>query len=203
MAPPEPPLEPVFRVNVPNDDIRHRTAASLVPLVYDDLRVLATAYLTRERPDHTLSPTELVHEAFGRLSEDQSRRFNSRTHFMAVAAIAMRHVLVDHARARRAQKRGGGQRLITLPDDLALKSEHVDEVIDVHHALTRLTERDAPAAQVAEMVIFGGMNQLEIAEAMGYSDRWVREQWKFARAWIRSWIDRESARAEEDEPRSP
>lgn len=175
------------------DNTQRNSALTLVPLVYDDLRDLALAYLNRERREHSLQPTDLVHEAYERLSEDHSRRFNGRTHFMAVAAIAMRHVLVDHARAKRAQKRGGGVRMLSLPQDLALPSQHVDEVLDVHRALTHLAERDPLAAQVAEMIVFGGMSQVEIAESTGYSDRWVRQQWRFARAWIGSWIDKDAA----------
>lgn len=154
-------------------------------LLYDELRAIAANHLRRERDDHTLQPTALVHEAYLRLQARGQRGFTDRTHYLAYASIAMRRVLVDHARARAALKRGGGITKVTVGDANALTEDRTEDVLSVDQALTKLAAVDERAARIVEMRFFAGMTELEVAEALGVSDRWVRKQWAFARAWLR------------------
>lgn len=154
-------------------------------LLYDELRAIAAIHLQRERDDHTLQPTALVHEAFLRLQARGERAFVDRTHYLACASIAMRRVLVDHARARAALKRGGGATRVTASEHNALSDDRTEDVLSVDQALRKLAEVDEMAARVVEMRFFAGMTEAEAAAALGVSDRWVRKQWAFARAWLR------------------
>lgn len=163
-------------------------AGDLLPKVYAHLREMANTLLSKERPDHTLQPTELVHEAYLQLC--RRNEFNSRTHFLAVASIAMRHLLVDYARARGAQKRGGGWQRVTVDESVALRAERFENVLAVNEALTRLAESDAQSARVVEMRFFAGMTEVEVADALGISERWARKRWAYGRAWLRRELDR-------------
>jgi RNA polymerase sigma factor (TIGR02999 family) len=153
--------------------------------LYEELRVLAARHLRGERPGHVLQPTELVHEAYLRMQGRASVAITRRTHFMAVASKAMRHVLVDHARARLADKRGGGATHVTVGPGSAITKEHSAKVLDVEEALAKLALVDPKVERIVEMKFFAGMTEVEIADVLGVSDRTVRTQWAFARAWLR------------------
>lgn len=156
----------------------------LMPAVYDALRGLAAAYLRKERTDHTLQPTALVHEAYLKLHA-RGIVTGGRAHFMALAATAMRQILVDHARSKAAVKRGGGWKKVTVSEASALSDGGAEDVLAVNDALIKLARLDPQAARIVEMRFFAGLTELEIAEEIGISDRWVREQWSHARAWLR------------------
>jgi RNA polymerase sigma factor (TIGR02999 family) len=152
----------------------------LVPEVYDELRALARAQLRREVPV-TLEATALVHEAYVKLARSGALQAVSRTHFFAIAASAMRQVLIDHARAARAQKRGGGAAVVTLTDRSASLELRAEELLALDEALETL---DVRQRLVVECRFFAGMEETEIAEALGVSDRTVRREWVKARAWL-------------------
>jgi len=155
----------------------------LMEVVYQELRELAARRLRGERPGHTLQPTALVHEAFLRLAERPDVRWSGRTHFFRAAALQMRRVLVDHARARNRAKRAGGLLRVTLTDDLAATPPEVD-ILALDEALARLDRRSAQDRTIVELKFFAGMTEEEIAAALGISDRTVRRRWTFARAWL-------------------
>lgn len=157
----------------------------LLPLVYGELKRIAARQLRRERPDHTLSTTALVHEAWLELSRLDRIKWQNRNHYLAIAAQAMRRVLVDHAVARRAQKRGGGQAAETLDDDAMLLVEgRAEELIDLDHALERLAAIDHRQERIVECRFFGGMSIEETAEALELSPATVKREWALARAWL-------------------
>ncbi|MFI5372955.1 MAG: ECF-type sigma factor [Candidatus Eisenbacteria bacterium] len=156
----------------------------LMPAVYDELRRLAAGYLRKERTDHTLQPTALVHEAFLKLHA-RGIVTGGRTHFLALAATAMRQILVDHARAKAAAKRGGGWKKVTVSEASSLSDDGVEDLLAVNDALVKLAALDSTAARIVEMRFFAGLTEVEIAGELGISDRWVREQWGHARAWLR------------------
>lgn len=163
-----------------------QAAASLFALVYEELRSLAAAVLRRERQDHTLQPTALVHEAYLRLADEPHDRWENRAHFLAVAARAMRHILVDHARNRNAQKRGSGVTRLTLEgvEPVAGPAPDLDLVV-LDEALARLSQIDARQARIIELRFFGGLTVEETATAVGASARTVKREWQFARIWLK------------------
>ena len=157
----------------------------LTPLVYDELRRLAHGYMSGARPDHTLQTTALVNEAYLRLARQPHPNWNDRAHFFAVAAKAMRQILVNYAMSYNAQKRGGGGAHKIQLDEVALVAEaESKEVIELNDALDRLGELDPRKAQVVELKYFGGLNQDEIAEVLKVSAVTVRREWRFAKAWL-------------------
>ena len=158
--------------------------AELTPLVYEELRRLAHHYMEGERPDHTLQTTALVNEAYLRLADQTASNWQSRAHFFAVAARAMRQILVSYARSNRAQKRGGGVARIELDESAILSPEQSKEIVDLHEALERLGTLDSRKARVVELKYFGGLNYEEIAEVMKVSTVTVRRDWVFAKAWL-------------------
>jgi len=159
-------------------------AEQLLPLVYDELRQLAAQRLARERPNHTLQATALVHEAYLRLVDDHARRWDSRGHFFAAAAEAMRRILVENARAKKRLKRGGGRvRADFGPDDLA-GAEMPEDLLELDEALIRLRAADPQAAEVVQLRVFAGMSVKEIAQIVGVSSRTVDKVWAYARAWL-------------------
>ncbi|HEY6196330.1 MAG TPA: ECF-type sigma factor [Candidatus Eisenbacteria bacterium] len=162
----------------------------LLQELYRELRELAAHHLRGERAGHTLQPTALVHEAYLRMNARGGLALQGRTHFMAVASIAMRRVLVDHARARAALKRGGGVTHVTVAEANAISEDRTQDVLVVDAALARLALEDPQAERIVEMRFFAGMTELEIAGVLGVSDRWVRKQWAFARAWLRRELER-------------
>ncbi len=156
-------------------------AEKLLPLVYDELHRRANQLMRGERAGHTLQPTGLIHEAFMRLV-DQDVQAQSRQHFLRIAARAMRQVLVDHARSRGSQKRGGGQRGVTL-DERAIAGPS-DDVLAVDDALNRLAKFDPQLAQIVELRFYGELAHKEIADTLGISLRTVERGWRVARAWL-------------------
>ena len=155
----------------------------LVPIVYAELRELASAYLRRERPDHTLQTTALVHEAYLRLTDQRSTTWQNRSHFLGVAAQAMRRILVDHAKGRQRLKRDGG-RPVTLDDGMAIITGPPEEVLAVDEALKRLTELDPRQARIVELRYFAGLTIEETASALELSPATVKREWTSARAWL-------------------
>lgn len=169
---------------------------SAFALVYDELRRLAASALRHERADHTLQPTALVHEAFLRLADEPTARWQNRGHFLAVAARAMRRILVDHARRYNAQKRGSGAVRLSLDDAghaAAVPTETLDLVV-LDDALGRLAALDARQARIVELRFFGGLSVEETADIVGASARTVKRDWQMARAWLK----REMARLAAD-----
>jgi RNA polymerase sigma-70 factor (ECF subfamily) len=156
----------------------------LMALMYRDLHARARLYMQRERRDHTLQPTALVHEAFLRLMRDRDADLRSRTHFLAMASIVMRRVLVDHARERAAAKRTGGRARAELHEGAAVQEPRGEEMLALDEALTRLAACDARQARVVEMLFFGGMTEEEAAESLGVSSRTIKRDWRSARAWL-------------------
>ena len=156
----------------------------LAPLLYQDLRRLAGDVFNRERPGHTLSATVLVHEVYLRLVDQRRVRWENRAHFLGAAAHIMRRVLVDHARARDAAKRGGGSTKVELTEGMAIGGGTAAEVIDLDAALTKLAALDDRKARIVEMKFFAGMTNQEAATALGVSDATVEREWTITRAWL-------------------
>lgn len=159
-------------------------AAKLLPLVYDELRMVADRYFRRQHADHTLQPTALVHEAFLRLIDQTSAKWNDRAHFFAVAATAMRQILVNHALAKGAQKRGGGRAKILLNPEVAASPEDGFDPVELDEVLTKLAELDARKAKVVELRFFSGLANEEVASVLGVSLTTVEADWRMARAWL-------------------
>jgi RNA polymerase sigma factor (TIGR02999 family) len=160
-------------------------ADQLLPLVYDELRKLAAARLAQEKPGQTLQATALVHEAYLRLVDvDKAQHWNSRGHFFAAAAEAMRRILVEQARRRQAGKHGGGRLRLDLPEDLAAPAARSDDLIALDEALTRLEHHDQGAAQLVKLRYFSGLSHQEAADALGLSRGAADRLWTLARAWL-------------------
>jgi RNA polymerase sigma factor (TIGR02999 family) len=158
----------------------------LVPLLYDDLRRVAAACLRREPAGHSLQPTALVHEAYVRLIDQRQVKWRNRAHFFGVAAGLMRRILVDHARARRANKRGGELERVTLVGDEAIAGPPAIDVLALHEALERLKAFDARKERIVELRYFGGLTIEEAAEVVGISEATVVREWTIAQAWLRA-----------------
>ena len=158
--------------------------AELTPLVYDELRRLAHHFMEGQRPDHTLQTTALVNEAYLRLADQTNPSWQNRAHFFAVAARAMRQIVVDYARSQQSQKRGGGLLRIELDEAAIVSPAESKEIIDLHEALERLSTLDSRKAQVVELKYFGGLNYDEMAEVLKISRVTVRRDWEFARLWL-------------------
>ncbi len=161
-----------------------RRVDDLLPIVYDELRRLAAAYLRREKPGQTLQPTALVHEAYLRLLKDRPNRWQNRAHFCAIAAHSMRQILIDRARARGARKRGGAQPRVTLDEGLVADHPTSIDLVALDEALTRLEAFDPDAARLVELRFFGGLTIEETAQAMNISPATVKRHWAVARAWL-------------------
>lgn len=156
----------------------------LTPLVYAELRGLAHHYMKAQRPDHTLQTTALVNEAYLRLADQSKPNFTNRSHFLAVAAKAMRQILVNHAKASQRQKRGGGSSKVELDEAAVISPEQSGAILDLNDALEKLALLDSRKAQVVELSYFGGLKQDEIAGVLKISAVTVRRDWVFARAWL-------------------
>jgi RNA polymerase sigma-70 factor (ECF subfamily) len=162
-----------------------RAAETLLPLVYDQLRSLADNYLHRERAGHTLQPTALVHEAYMKLVDQSRVNWQGTTHFRAVAAQAMQRVLIDHARGKNRQKRGGDWRRITLHDAFTLTDQPELDAELLHEALERMRQIDERQARVVELRVFGGLSSAETSHVLDVSERTVERDWKMGLAWLR------------------
>jgi RNA polymerase sigma factor (TIGR02999 family) len=177
--------------------------AELMPQVYDELRRLAAKYIRQERPGQTLQATALVHEAFLRLSKEKHQPWKNRTHFLAIAALSMRQILVQRARARHAEKRGGehaqritldesstSARRATRQGDEAAHDAHAVDVLALDAALEKLAALDAQQARIVELRYFGGLTVEEAAEALDISPATVKRHWTVARAWLKKELSR-------------
>jgi RNA polymerase sigma factor (TIGR02999 family) len=158
--------------------------AKLVPLLYDELRRLASYYLRRERSDHTLQATALVHEAYIRLVDQREVEWKNRNHFFAVAAQAMRRILLDYARKHQAVKRGGAVLKISLDEAMILSEANLAELVALDRLLTQLTSIDPQQGRVVELRFFGGLSVEETAELMEISPATVKRDWAMAKAWL-------------------
>jgi len=170
-----------------------KAAGQILPLVYDELRRLAAQRLAQERPGQSLQATALVHEAYLRLvathGGDEDVRWNSRGHFFAAAAEAMRRILVESARRRRAVKHGGGQVRLELEDDLLATAEPREDLLAIDEALTKLAATSRPAADLVQLRYFAGLTLPEAAEAMDMAPRTAGRLWAYARAWLRREVE--------------
>lgn len=161
----------------------HAAAEELLPLVYAELHRVANAYMRRERPDHTLQPTALINEAYLRLIREDVN-WNSRAHFVGFAAHVMRRVLVDYARARNAEQRGGKAQRVELKSQLAIAPERLEEVSFLDDALARLEKKNPRQARVVELRYFGGLSIEQIGATLGIAPRSVKRDWALARIWL-------------------
>lgn len=160
----------------------------LLPLVYDELRKLASRYLRRERPDHTLQTTALVHEAYLKLVDQRGANWQNRVQFFAVAAQLMRRILVDYARSHRASKRGGDYYKLTLDEELVPSEEKDADLLALDEALDRLAAIDPQQSRVVELRVFAGLTLEETAQSLNISSRTVRREWSMAKAWLHQQI---------------
>lgn len=167
-----------------------QAAEALFPLIYEDLRGIAAAYLSRERGNHTLQATALVHEAYLRLVNVDGESIDSRAHFFRLAARAMRRLLVDHARNKAAQKRGANPVFQTQSSLNQVSVWDQDDIIDLDDALNTLAENDERKARLVELRFFGGLNIEEAARALGVGHSTAERDWKFAKAWLASQLSR-------------
>jgi len=159
-------------------------ASKLIPLVYAELRRLAGGYMRRERSDHTLQPTALVHEAYLKLVEQRSVDWQSRAHFFGIAAQVMRRILVDHARGYLRDKRGGGQKPVPIDEALVFAPEQSLELIKIDEALERLTQLDPRQGKIVELRFFGGLTVEQTADLLNISPKTVKRDWSMAKAWL-------------------
>jgi RNA polymerase sigma factor (TIGR02999 family) len=183
----------------------------LMPIVYDELRRIAAGYVRGERPGQTIQATALVNEAFLRMAAERTRHFNGRTHFLAIAALSMRQILIQRARSRRALKRGGAPARVTLDDQQVSpdriqagfsapdQDRHRDiDVLALDEALRKLADLDGPLARIVELRYFGGLTVEETAEVIGVSPATVKRQWTLAKAWLKRALEGEPARGLDD-----
>lgn len=166
-----------------------QAAAELLPLVYDELRRLAASRLAHENAGHTLEPTALVHEAYLKLVGPADKaRYANRSHFFAAAATAMRRILIDRARKKRSEKRGGGRHRVSA-DDLESPSKLTDDLLAIDDALTLLELEDAESARLVELRFYAGLSVEEAADAMGVARATAYRTWAYAKAWLRTKLD--------------
>lgn len=158
--------------------------AKLLPLIYDELHRLAISFMKRQRPDHTLQPTALVHEVYLKLIDQTRTGSMDRTHFMAIAATAMRQILINHAKKKKASKRGGGRQRLTLDNAVAPTADREIDLIALEEALTKLDRLNARQCRVVEMRFFAGMTIEETAQALGVGTTTVGDDWHLAKAWL-------------------
>jgi len=156
----------------------------LFPLVYDELRRQAKRYLQRERSDHTLQPTALVHEAYMKLAGESSLAVENRVHFYGIASRVMRQILVDHARRHNAEKRGGSAQRFSVENIDILPEQSAGDLLELNDALQKLETIDERKCRVVDMRFFGGLNESEIAEVLGVNEKTVRRDWQFAKLWL-------------------
>ena len=161
-----------------------QAAGELLTLVYGELRRVAASKMARESPGQTLQPTALVHEAWLRLTSDEERQWNDRTHFFAAAAEAMRRILVDNARRKRAKRHGGELKRVEVPEIVSPLEQDEDRILAVNEALEKLAARDQPKAELVKLRYFVGLTTAEAAEVLGISVPTADRHWAYARAWL-------------------
>lgn len=183
-APATPPSLELTRLLDAVSEGNRSAVDQLLPVIYHELRALAQRRLAAERADHTLQATALVHEAYMKLIDQREVRWQNRAHFFGVAALAMRRILVNHAKSKGRIKRGGSGRKIELTDAAAVTAEPDLDIIALDEAMKRLALVDERAARVVELRFFGGMNVEETAEALGIAPATVKRDWTIARAWL-------------------
>ena len=170
----------------------HEIVDRILPHIYDELKRLASSYLRRERPDHTLQPTALVHEAYMKLIDQNRVQWQNRAHFFGIAAQVMRRILLDHARKHQAGKRGGEAEKLPLEEEILVVShDRSSELIALDDALAALAEFDPQKAKIVELRYFGGLSIEETAEVLGVSVPTVNRQWRMAKAWLFSQLSNE------------
>lgn len=169
----------------------------LMPLVYEEMRKIARRYMVRQRPDHTLQTTALVNEAYLRLIDSSKVKWQNRAHFFAISAQLMRRILVDFARARMNQKRGGGVQKVVLDEALTISAEPSAELVALDDAMNELAAIDKRQSQIVELRYFGGLTEEETAEVLDISTRTVRRDWSLARAWLYRQLNQDKS----DDPR--
>jgi RNA polymerase sigma factor (TIGR02999 family) len=179
------PREEVTRMLIDWSGGDRQAPEKLMPLVYEELRQLARQYLQRERPDHTLQATGLVHEAYLRLVDQSTTTWQNRAHFFGVAAQVMRRILVDYARSHRAEKRGGGWDKLAFDEALAPSAERSIDLVALDDALKDLLALDPRQSQIVELRFFGGLTNEEVGEVLDVSPRTVKREWRMAKAWLR------------------
>jgi RNA polymerase sigma factor (TIGR02999 family) len=168
-----------------------QAAEQLLPLVYEELRRLAASYLDDEKPGHTLQPTALVHEAFLRLvGNNVDTHWQGRSHFLATAALAMRHILVDAARRKKRDKRGGQRQRVELDDHADPAQKEADQLLELDEVLTRLAKADPQAAELVQLHTFGGLSVEDAGKHLGLSRSAAYREWAFARAWLRHELEK-------------
>jgi RNA polymerase sigma-70 factor (ECF subfamily) len=165
-------------------DGNQEAAGDLIPVIYQELHRLAVAHLRHERPDHTLQPTALVHEAYIKLVGLRNAAWQSRVHFFAVASNVMRHILVDYARRQHRARRGGRQEKVSLDEVLLVTPDRPDKILALHDCLTRLEKLDGRQARIVELRYFGGLTVEEAAGVLDVSPTTVRREWRSAKAWL-------------------
>ena len=178
--------ELLTEVRLGKSDARSR----LAELVYSELRRLATACMYRERPDHTLQPTALIHEAWLRLIGSNTTPIENRVQFFAAASTLMRQILVDYARARRSEKRGGARKRVELNDGLSFTTGQSEEILSLDSALAELAALDPRQSRIVELRFFGGLTEEEVAAMLGISARTVKREWSVAKAWLYAHMQR-------------
>jgi len=183
---PPPPQDDVTGLLVRISEGSRSAVDALMPIVYDQLRALAQGYLASERPGHTLQATALVHESFLKLVDQRDVEWKNRAHFHAIAAQAMRRILVDHARTKKRAKRGGGGGAQPIDERVLIGDDAAVDVLELEDALRRLAGLHERQAQIVEMRFFGGMESKAIAELLGVSPATVSADWSMARAWLRA-----------------
>lgn len=185
-----PPTPDITRLLVDWSEGRREALDQLMPVIYQELHKIAGSYLRRERAEHTLQPTALIHEAYLRLVGSNVPSFRSRSHFYGVAAHMMRQILVEHARTRGAAKRGGGERKVSLDDVTLFSAERTADLVALDDALTTLGAFDERKSTVIELRFFGGLSLDETAEALGVSVATISRELRLAQAWLQRELDR-------------
>jgi RNA polymerase sigma factor (TIGR02999 family) len=188
-------------MNTPSHEVTHllidwnqgkqEALERLMPLVYDELRRIAGRYLRKERQDHTLQTTALVHEAYIRLIDQNQANWQNRAQFFGVAAQMMRRILVDHARGHQADKRGGGAAKLSLDEAIEIADQQAVDLIALDDALTQLAKLDEQQCRVVELRFFGGLTVEEVAEVMSLSPATIKREWSMAKAWLHRELTRE------------
>lgn len=196
----EPPSSEITQLLVNWREGDQQAINALLPLVHDELRKLARSYMRRERADHTLQTSALVNEAYLRLGQGESPQWQNRTHFFAVAAQVMRHVLIDHARSYRYEKRGGGAQRVDMDDLHGMTDERASELIDLDEALSTLADLDHRKSRIIELRFFGGLNIDEVAEILELSPTTVQREWRAARAWLQRFLKGDDPLVDSVEP---
>jgi RNA polymerase sigma factor (TIGR02999 family) len=179
-----PPAKDVTQLLLDWSSGKREAMDELLPLVYNELRRLADRYLRRERSDHTLQATALVHEAYLKLIDQRNVQWQNRAHFFGVAAQAMRRILVDHARNHQAAKRGSGGQKISLDEGLMVTDERAAELVALDDALNELAAFDEQKGRIVELRFFGGLTIEETAEVLGIGTATVIREWRMAKAWL-------------------